>query len=718
MTTQTQAIRLEGPDADGIATLWIDCPGKKVNTLSVALLPDFEKAFAAVQANSAIRGLVIASGKDIGFIAGADIDDLGLVRSAADGEKISRQGQEALTKLADLKLPTVAAIHGEALGGGLELALACKARVCSTHRKTKLGLPEVMLGLLPGAGGTVRLPKLVGLTASLDMMLTGKTIRGEKALKMGLVDRCVPAPQLMDSARGLCRDMVHGKVAPKAKVAVKDEVQAFLLERNPLGKMVVLHEAKNKVTKQTKGMYPAPFKILEVLHKGTYEAEARAFGELLMTPESAGLRHLFAAITHLKKDDGPGTAGVTGRKVARVGMLGAGLMGAGIATVLADTGVEVRLKDREHAAIGRALDYARKVYGKAKKKRVYPQAGSDERMARISGGTDWAGIGQADVLIEAVFEDLSLKQRLLAEFEDVTKLGGIFASNTSALPITEIAAKAARPENVIGMHFFSPVEKMPLVEVIVTAKTSPEVTKTTVELARKMGKNVIVVNDCAGFYTTRALVPYMSEAIFLALDGYKLQDIDEAATRVGFPVGPITLSDEVGIDVGVKVLKEMKHYYGERMQLPPDVSAALMEEGRLGRKNNKGFYLYRDGKSVNDDHGHKQIDETVYRHFPGGKGTKQADWREMADRLILGLVNESALCLQEGILRDAYAGDLGAVMGIGFPPFEGGPFRFVDRFGARSTVDKMRALEAKYGKRFAPCKLLVDMAERGGKFYA
>lgn len=717
MTTQPQAIRLEGPDADGIATLWIDVPGKKVNTLSVSLLPEFETQFAAVQANSAIRGLLIASGKDSGFIAGADIDDLGLVRSASDGEKISRQGQEAMNKLAGLKIPTVAVIHGEALGGGLELALACKARVCSTHRKTKLALPEVMLGLLPGAGGTVRLPKLIGLTASLDMMLTGKNIRGEKAFKMGLVDRCVPQNQLMESARGLCRDMVHGKVEPKKKPAVKDELQSFLLEGNPLGKMVVLNEAKKKVLKQTKGMYPAPLKILEVLHKGGFEAEARGFGELLMTPESAGLRHLFAAITHLKKDDGPGTAGISGRKVHRVGMLGAGLMGAGIATVLADNGVEVRLKDREHAAIGRALDYARKVYGKAKRKKVYPQAGMDERMARISGGTDWAGMGHAEVLIEAVFEDLGLKQRLLAEFEAVSQIDGIFASNTSALPITEIAAKAARPQNVIGMHFFSPVEKMPLVEVIVTDKTSPEVTKTTVDIARKMGKHVIVVQDCPGFYTTRALVPYMSEAIFLALDGYKLEEIDEAATKVGFPVGPITLSDEVGIDVGVKVLKEMKHYYGERMQLPPDVSAQLMEEGRLGRKNNKGFYLYKDGKSINDDHGQKQIDPTVYRHFPGGKGNKAADWREMADRMILGLVNEAALCLQEGILRDAYAGDLGAVMGIGFPPFEGGPFRYVDRFGARAIVDKMKALEAKYGKRFAPCKLLIDMAEKNDKFY-
>lgn len=718
MSLAQPALRLDGPDGDGVAVLWIDCPGKKVNTLSLDLMPEFEAMYTKIAGDSAIKGLVIASGKEGGFIAGADLDDLGQVKSAADAERISKKAQDGMNALAALKVPTVAAIDGEALGGGLELALACRARVASEHRKTKLALPEVMLGLLPGAGGTVRLPRLIGLANALDMMLTGKNIRAAKALKMGLVDRTVPRLQLLDAAKSLARDLAHGKVQPKKKPPVKEEVQHFLLEGNPLGKKVVLHEARKKVLKQTKGVYPAPLRILDVVDKGTFEAEARGFGELLLTPQSAGLRHLFAAITALKKDDGPGTANVQARSFARVGMLGAGLMGAGIATVLADNGVEVRLKDREHAAITKALDYARTVYGKAKKRKVYPQAGVDERLARISGGTDWAGFGRADVLIEAVFEDLALKQKLLAEFEALSQVDGIFATNTSAIPIAEIAAQAKHPERVIGMHFFSPVEKMPLVEIIVTPQTAPDVTATTVAVARKMGKHVIVVNDCAGFYTTRALVPYMSEAIFMALDGYDLRDIDEAATKVGFPVGPITLTDEVGIDVGVKVLKTIRHYYGERMQLPPDISSKLLEEGRFGRKNNKGFYQYANGKSVTDSDGNKVVDETVYRHLPAGKGSKKADLAEMGDRMILGLVNEAVLCLQEGILRDAYAGDLGAVMGIGFPPFEGGPFRYVDRHGARAIVDKMRALEGKYGKRFAPCRLLCDLAEKGGKFYS
>jgi 3-hydroxyacyl-CoA dehydrogenase/enoyl-CoA hydratase/3-hydroxybutyryl-CoA epimerase len=394
-----------------------------------------------------------------------------------------------------------------------------------------------------------------------------------------------------------------------------------------------------------------------------------------------------------------------------------------VATVLADVssrpgdpGLQIRLKDRDGAAIGRGLDYGRKVFGKARKRKVYGQAGYDERTARISGGTDYAGFGLAEVVIEAVFEDLTLKQQMVADIERLTRVEGIFASNTSSLPISEIAEKAAHPERVIGMHFFSPVEKMPLVEIIVTDKTSPEVTATTVALARKMGKHVIVVNDCAGFYTTRALVPYMTEAVFLAGEGYDLQDIDEAATSIGLPVGPITLMDEVGIDVGLKVMKVMKHYYGDRMQFPPDLSQALVDEGRLGRKANKGFYQYENGKSVLDK-GHKVIDAGVYKHLPHGSGKKASNPTEMGERMVLGLVNEAALCLQEGILRDAYAGDLGAVMGIGFPPFEGGPFKYVDRVGARVVVDKLRALAGKHGKRFEPCTLLLQKAAKNEKFY-
>ncbi|MSP92086.1 MAG: fatty acid oxidation complex subunit alpha FadJ [Myxococcales bacterium] len=713
----TPSLRLEAPDSDGVATLWIDCPGKKVNTLSVALLPEFETIFAALQAQRSVRAIVVASAKESGFIAGADIDDLGAVKSASDGVRLSAQGQAAMARIENLSIPAVAAIHGECLGGGLELALACRARVVSLHPKTKLALPEVMLGLLPGAGGTVRLPKLVGLADALDMMLTGKNIRAEKAVRMGLANAAVPPGQLLTVARRYARDLADGKpVGDKPKQTIQAEVQKLLLEQNVVGRKLVLHEARKKVMAQTKGLYPAPLDILDVVGKGTYEAEAQAFGKLLLTPESRGLRHLFHAITHCKKDEAAGIAGVVARPVARVGMLGAGLMGAGIATVLANNEMAVRLKDRDYEAIGRSIEYARKVYGKARKRKVYGEAGVQERLARISGGTDWAGFGRCEVVIEAVFEDLDLKQRMVAEIERVTKTDGIFASNTSSLPIAEIAAKAAHPERVIGMHFFSPVEKMPLVEIIVTPQTAPEVIATTVAVARKMGKHVIVVNDCAGFYTTRALVPYMTEATFLLWEGYAVEDIDAAAARIGFPVGPITLMDEVGIDVGLKVMKVMKHYYGERLEFPPDVSAKFVEEGRLGRKANKGFYVY-DPAATAKKGGKKPVDPAVYAALPRGTKTRAPDLDQMGERMVLGLVNEAVRCLEDGTLRDAWAGDLGAVMGIGFPPFEGGPFQYVDRYSARVVVDKLRNFQSKFGRRFDPTPRLVQMAQTGATFF-
>ncbi|MFZ4577976.1 MAG: fatty acid oxidation complex subunit alpha FadJ [Myxococcota bacterium] len=710
------ALRLEAPDAQGIAVLWIDVPGKKVNTISASLLPEFETVFRQLSGQTAVKALVIASAKEAGFIAGADIDDLSTVKTAAEASRLSRSGHEAMARIESLGMPTVAAIHGDCLGGGLELALSCTARVVSEHRKTKLGLPEVMLGLLPGSGGTVRLPKLIGLANALDMMLTGKNIRAAKAVKLGLATLSVPHGQLLDGAKKLAADLAAGRPLPTPKKPpIQQEVQTMLLEQNALGRRVVLHEARKKVMKQSRGLYPAPLEILNVVGKGTYEAEALAFGNLLISPESAGLRHLFFATTALKKDNGPGTEAIKARDVARVGILGAGLMGAGVGTVLADNGCTVRLKDRDHAAIGHGLDYARKVYGKARKRRIYGEAGYIERFSRLSGGTDYAGFGRCEVVIEAVFEDLSLKQKMVADIEAVTKVEGIFASNTSSLPIADIAAKATHPDRVIGMHFFSPVEKMPLVEIIVTPKTSPQTTATTVAVARRMGKHVIVVNDCAGFYTTRALVPYMAEALFLATEGVPLESIDEAAMGVGFPVGPVTLMDEVGIDVGAKVMKVMKEHYGDRMQFPPDVSAKLIEEGRLGRKNNKGFYVYENGKSTMVK-GHKVIDETVYKHLPRGRRS-EPNLAEMGERMVLGLVNEAVLCRQENILRDAYAGDVGAVMGIGFPPFEGGPFRYVDKLGAAGVVERLKALELRHGKRFAPCRLLLDMARKNEKFF-
>ncbi|MCO4773363.1 MAG: enoyl-CoA hydratase/isomerase family protein [Deltaproteobacteria bacterium] len=711
------AFRLEEPDERGISVIWFDRPGKKVNTMSVALMGEFEEILGKVKANKAIKAGVMISGKDSGFVAGADIDDLNLVTTAQEGAKLSREGHRVMAAIETLGVPTVAAVHGDCLGGGLELALAATARIAADTPKTKMGLPEVMLGLLPGAGGTVRLPALIGLDEALPLILQGKTVRPRKALKLGLVDKVVPKGRLLAEAKDLAFALAEGKKRKAPKKAFAAKAQSLFVNTNPVGKNFALKKAREEVMKNTKGLYPAALAILDVLDAGTYDAEAEAFGRLIMTRESAGLRHLFHCITTLKKDDGPGTADVEAREVKHVGMLGAGLMGGGIATVLADKGYTVRFKDIVWDGVQAGIGYAETVYRKNVKRKRYSREGAAERLNRISGGLTWDGIGHADLLIEAVPEKLGLKQTMVKQFEDVTKVGGIFASNTSALPITEIASAAAKPENVVGMHFFSPVEKMPLVEVIVTDKTDPVVTKTTVAVARKMGKHVIVVGDCAGFYTTRVLAPYMVEATMMMLEGHSPLDIDEAAMAVGFPVGPITLMDEVGIDVGAKVTETMETHYGDRMEFPDSsMTSKFVEEGRIGKKANKGFYRYENGKSVIED-GNKVIDPAIFAHMPEGTTRKAADPVAMGERLVLALVNEAAFCLHEGVLFNPESADLGAVFGIGFPPMEGGPFRYADRIGLAQIVARLNALESAHGRRFAPCPLLVEMAETSESFY-
>ncbi len=727
MTTEEQTtrkqIRLEAPDDNGVAVVWIDMPDSKVNVLNTDTLPEFNALMAEVKTNSRIKAVVITSGKENNFIAGADISMLNTVTTVEEGIALSKQGQQAMNDLASFPVPVVAAIHGDCLGGGLELALACSARIASDSPKTKLALPEVMLGLLPGAGGTRRLPKLIGLAEALPMMLTGKNIRARKALKMGLVDKVVAPVWLLDEAKKFAAELASKRLpVPVRKVKGNWTAQLTRWAMDSLSPVqnLVFSKATEGVMKQTKGLYPAPLKIIDVLKVDTDEAEARGFGELLMTPESQGLRHLFHCITHLKKDDGDNTADIESRMVNHVGILGAGLMGGGIGTVLVDKGITVRMKDISYEGLQTAYDYANTYFSKAVKRRRYPKAGRDERMNRLSGGLDFKGFAHAEVVIEAVPEILALKQDMVVQIEGETHKDAIFATNTSSLPITEIAEKAKHPERVIGMHFFSPVEKMPLVELIVTKHTSPEVTKTISKLARKMGKHVIIVNDCAGFYTTRALAPYLTEAIFMLLEGFDALDVDQAAIEAGFPVGPITLLDEVGIDVGAKIIRVMQKYYGDRMQFP-DMSTIdnFIAEKRFGKKNSKGFFVYENGKSKMVD-GKKVVDQSIKRHLPKVEAriTNLEARKHLAKRLKYIFMNEAMFCLQEGILRDPEAGDLGAIMGIGFPPFTGGPLKHIDSIGTEKVVFDLDDYAAKFGSRYTPAPLLRELSTTNTGVYA
>ena len=699
---------------DGILVVTIDVPGSPVNTLSPALAGEFEKVFARINDDSLIQGLVLISGKADGFIAGADIEQFPDLKTAADAERISRLGQDLLGRLEKLRVPSVAAIHGACLGGGLELALACRYRVCTDHPKTTVALPEVQLGLIPGMGGTQRLPNRVGLQSALDMILTGRSVRAKRALQTGLVDEIVHPAILREIAVDRARALSANTLRPSR--ARSRGPTSFLLESNPIGRSVVFKKARESVMQKTHGHYPAPLAALDAVQAGYSRGfdeglreEARLFGEMAMTDVSRQLVFLYFASNSLKKDPGVAEPAPPPRDVHTLGVLGAGFMGAGIASIAIQQGASVRLKDTDTARIGKGLAAIRGVLQERLTRKQITRQQFDDYLSLVGGTTNYAGFESADLVIEAVFEELSLKHRVLQEVEPVIDSSTVYASNTSTIPISQIAAVATHPDRVLGMHFFSPVHRMPLLEVIATPQTAPSATVTAVAYGKALGKTVIVVNDGPGFYTTRILSAYMNEAGRILGEGASIESIDDALVGFGFPVGPITLLDEVGIDVGGKVGLVLSEAFGARME-PADAMRRIVATGRTGRKGGKGFYLY-------DDDGKKgPVDDSVYEVIGGER--RDVPTEEMVDRCVLALVNEAARCLEEGILRSPRDGDIGAVFGIGFPPFRGGPFRYIDSVGAPKIVGMLDEQNARFPGRFESARLLEDMATLRKLFYS
>ena len=699
--------------ADDILVVTIDRPGEAVNTLGPDLIEEFESIFQIINDDSNIKGVVLTSGKPDGFIAGADIEQFTALRTAADAERLSRTGQELLGKLAALRVPVVAAIHGACLGGGLETALACRYRICTDHPKTTFSLPEVQLGLIPGMGGTQRLPRRVGLQAALDMILTGRSVRARRALQIGLVDEMVHPAILREVAIDRARALRDGRREARGRGI--GGPTGLLLEHNPLGRGLVFKKARQSVLEKTHGHYPAPLAALEAVQAGYADGvehglrtEARLFGEVAMSSVSRQLVFLFFASNALKKDPGVPEPAPKPREVERLGILGAGFMGAGIASVAIQQGTLVRLKDTDTTRIGRGLAAIRSVLQERLTRRQVARRDLDDWMSLVGGTTDYSGFESADLVIEAVFEELALKHRVLEEVEPVLDPTAVYASNTSTIPITRIAEVAQHPERVLGMHFFSPVHRMPLLEVIAAERTSREATVAAVAYGKRLGKTVIVVNDGPGFYTTRILSAYMNEAGRLLDVGASIDAIDRALVEWGFPVGPIALLDEVGIDVGGKVGGVLSEAFGERMA-PSEALRNVVASGRTGRKGASGFYRYdRDGQKGG-------VDESVYTVI--GRPRRDTDAAEITERCVLMMVNEAVRCLEEGVLRSSRDGDVGAVFGIGFPPFRGGPFRYADSIGPAQLVERLEDLDLRHHPRFAPASLLLDMAASGRSFY-
>ncbi|MRS14809.1 fatty acid oxidation complex subunit alpha FadJ [Enterobacteriaceae bacterium RIT691] len=693
---------------DNIAVITIDVPGEKMNTLKAEFGVQVRSMLKQIRENKALRGVVFISAKPDNFIAGADINMIGRCKTAQEAEALARQGQQIMAEIHALPIPVIAAIHGACLGGGLELALACHSRICTDDSKTVLGLPEVQLGLLPGSGGTQRLPRLVGISAALEMILTGKQLRARQALKAGLVDEVVPHSILLQAAV----ERAKQERPASRRLPVRERLLA-----GPLARNLVFSMAGKKTEQKTHGNYPAAERILNVLETGLshgstsgYEAEARAFGELAMTPQSRALRAIFFASTEVKKDPG---ADAEPQPLRSAAVLGGGLMGGGIAFVTASKAkLPVRIKDINAKGINHALKYSWELLDKKVRRRHIRASERDSQLALISGSTSYQGFAHRDVVIEAVFEDLTLKQQMVADVEAHFAPHTIFASNTSSLPIGDIAAQAQRPEQVIGLHFFSPVEKMPLVEIIPHAGTSATTIATTVKLAKQLGKTPVVVADKAGFYVNRILAPYINEAMRLLTEGAGIGEIDDALVKFGFPVGPIQLLDEVGIDTGTKIIPVLEQAYGDRFSPPANIISAILNDDRKGRKNGRGFYLY-DPKGRKSK---KQPDPAIDKLI--GSGQKATLSRQqIAERCVMMMLNEAARCFDEHVIRSARDGDIGAVFGIGFPPFLGGPFRYMDTLGAGEVVAILQRLTAQYGPRFTPCDALTRMAEKGLTFW-
>ncbi|AMG59335.1 fatty acid oxidation complex subunit alpha FadJ [Pantoea vagans] len=686
---------------DHVGIITIDVPGEKMNTLKAEFAGQITAIIAEARRDPLLAGLVLISGKADNFIAGADISMIDRCQSAQEAEALAKQGQEVMAALDALPFPVVAAIHGACLGGGLELALACDARICSLDDKTRLGLPEVQLGLLPGSGGTQRLPRLIGVQQALPLILTGKSLRAKQARKLGVVDDAVPQAILLETAIARVK---KGKVSGRT-LPLRDR-----LLHGPVGRHALFALATRQTAAKTQGNYPAANRIIEVVRIGLeqgsragHDAEARAFGELAMTPESAALRGIFFATTVMKKERG-GEAEPAA--VKRVAILGGGLMGGGIASVTAiNAGLPVRIKDISLEGVNHALKTSWELLSKKVKRRQLTPAQQQQQMARITGGIDYQGFSQRDVVIEAVFEDLALKQQMVSEVEAHCQPHTLFASNTSSLPIEEIAAKAQRPENVIGLHYFSPVDKMPLVEVIPHLNTSTATVVTIVALARSQGKTPIIVADKPGFYVNRILTPYINEAMRCLLEGEPIDHIDRALVKAGFPVGPIQLLDEVGIDVGSKISPILHQAYGERFAAPAAFDAVL-KDGRKGRKNSKGFYRYDQPRWQR-----KKPDTSLYTLLKVMPQARQSE-AQIAERCMMMMLNEAARCLDEQVIRCARDGDIGAVFGIGFPPFLGGPFHYMDKLGAAEVVNRLTRLTQQHGDRFTPCEALVEAARK------
>jgi 3-hydroxyacyl-CoA dehydrogenase/enoyl-CoA hydratase/3-hydroxybutyryl-CoA epimerase len=697
--------------ADRLATLTFDSPDRKVNVFTRAAFQELEETIQEIGARRDVGCLILLSGKPGSFIAGADVDEIARVTDPAEAEAGSRAGHRLFAAWEALPFPTVAAVRGVCLGGGLEIALASTYRVASDRPDTRLGLPEVRLGILPGWGGSTRLPRQIGIAAALDLILTGKTVAGRRALKLGLVDALLPDARFLDEVRDFALARRDRPRRDKGGLDLKE----ILLERNPLGRKILFDQARKKTLEQTRGHYPAPLRAIEVVRVGIedgpaagFAAEARAVAELATSRIAKSLLHVFRLTEDAKKETG--LPGGEPRPVAAAAVLGAGVMGGGIAQLIAaEADLPVRMKDVREEALASGMQHAAALFDKQVRRRRLSPPEARRKLALIRPTLDYSGFGRADLVIEAVVENLAVKQRVFAETAQHAAAAAVLASNTSSLSVAAIGARTPHRGRVVGMHFFNPVHRMPLVEVIAPEGSDAAAVNTVFAFTRRLGKTPVLVKDSPGFLVNRLLMFYSTEALWLLDEGYRIEDLDRAMVDWGMPLGPMALTDEVGIDVATKVAHILCDAFGDRLPLPGWLDR-VPESGRLGTKNGKGFYRYEAGKRQGPD-------PAVYGLLGIHPEVENPDPAAIADRMVLPMVNEAARCLAEGVVRSAADLDLALIFGTGFPPFRGGLCRWADQHGLAQIVAALERLESTVGDRFAPADALRATAAAGG-FYA
>lgn len=704
---------------NGIAELKFNLPGEKVNTFTVAVLEEMEKELSKLATNTSIKALKITSGKENSFIAGANLHSFEpAFKDPSLTEPILKTGHRVFKKISSLPFPTIAIVHGTCLGGGLECALSCTYRIVTDHPKTQLGLPEVNLGIMPGWGGTQRAPRLLGLSSALSLILSGSPVNGIKAYKMHLADAILPYEFLQEKSEEFIAAVLTHEGKKKVEARRKERsLLTWFLDKTPPGGYLVFNNAKKSVLEKTKGHYPAPLIALDVIEKTHRKPLEEGLQEEVSTflhhlkdgfALSKELIHLFFTQEALKKETGapPGTPIKT---IKTAGVLGAGIMGAGIGWLLADRGHMTRLKDISWDFLATGLTSIKSLFDKGVKNKKLSLSEADRRYNLVSGTIDFSGFSHADLVIEAATENLELKKKLFQETEANVKEDAILATNTSSLTVASMADALKHPERLVGMHFFNPVPKMPLVEVVAGPKSSPSAVASIVQLCKNLGKTPIVVKDCHGFLVNRIFMMGANESFLLMEEGYSCDAIDEAMLQFGMPMGARSLSDEVGIDVIQKVSHIFEKAYGERMH-PAKLLDLLVEKGFIGKKKGIGFYTYKGSK--------KTLNESVeplIASFKLGKTGGPKD--DILPRFLFSMINEAARCLEEKVVENPAYLDLALVMGIGFPPFQGGLLRYADRIGSENVLKKLNELHARFGMRFEPAKLIKEKAAAKASFY-